>query len=90
MYVNRFFQAAITCYLEQNRVSLVSIHVKFIFMEALRMILLGISLLSALLLLIGMISPVTVLWWMAYQNRIRVLRLYGSILLVSVMIYLLL
>ncbi len=56
-------------------------------MEAFRMIVYGLALLSALLLVIGMISPVTVLWWMAYQNRIRVLRLYGSILLISLLLY---
>lgn len=38
--------------------------------------------LSFLLLLIGLWKPWVVLWWLDYQNRLRVLMYYGSLMLV--------
>jgi len=59
-------------------------------MEALKMFMLGLAVTSASLLLAGFISPVLVLWWMDYQNRLRVLRIYGSLFLISLLLYLVL
>ncbi|MBW3545200.1 MAG: hypothetical protein KY428_06305 [Bacteroidetes bacterium] len=40
------------------------------------------GLLSLLMLLAGLWKPVTVLWWLDYQNRRRVLQYYGTATLV--------
>jgi hypothetical protein len=59
-------------------------------MKVLQILLLGVVFFSGLLLIIGLFSPTVVLWWMAYQNRIRVLKIYGSIFILSAMGYYLL
>ena len=56
-------------------------------MEELFLILGAISL---LLLIAGLVKPVYVLWWMAHQNRIRVIRVYGSAVLIFISLYVLL
>lgn len=56
-------------------------------MEAIKLVALGMALFSGVLLLAGLISPVIVLWWMDYQNRLRVIRIYGTIFLVSALVY---
>ena len=39
--------------------------------------------LSLVLLLLGLWRPWVVLWWLDYQNRLRVIKYYGSLLFVS-------
>jgi hypothetical protein len=56
-------------------------------MEVLKLLLLGTALVSGFLMLLGLISPWIVLWWMDHQNRLKVLKLYGSIFLVSGVAY---
>jgi hypothetical protein len=51
-------------------------------METLKILLLIFLLLDGLFLLLGLWRPVTVLWWLDYQNRRRVLHYYGTGLLV--------
>lgn len=59
-------------------------------MKVLQILLIGAALFSGILLLIGFFSPTAVLWWMDYQNRIRVLKIYGSIFILSIIVYYLL
>lgn len=47
------------------------------------------GLLSLLMLLAGLWKPVTVLWWLDYQNRRRVLHYYGTATVVLVALWLL-
>ncbi len=58
-------------------------------MEVFRILMMGLALVSGILLVAGLFSPVLVLWWMDYQNRLRVLRIYGSIFLISLLIWVL-
>lgn len=46
------------------------------------------GLLSLILLMTGIYRPWVVLWWAAHQNRRKVIRLYGSILTLSIVGYL--
>ncbi|AHM61311.1 hypothetical protein D770_15285 [Flammeovirgaceae bacterium 311] len=59
-------------------------------MEALELLLKILLLLDSLLLLAGLWRPVLVLWWLDYQNRLRVLQYYGTIWLVLAVCWLLL
>jgi adenine-specific DNA methylase len=45
---------------------------------------------SVLTMVIGLFVPWITLWWMAIQNRKRVIQLYGSIAFVSYLLYLIL
>jgi len=50
---------------------------------------LGFKILSAfslLLLMIGLYKPWIVLWWEDVQHRLKVIRLYGSVSLVAIVI----
>ena len=49
-------------------------------MAEVKYILSSLAVLSFILLIAGLIRPVYVIWWMARQNRIRVIRLYGLLL----------
>jgi hypothetical protein len=42
----------------------------------------GIMIFIVVLLCLGLYRPVIAIWWMPVQNRIRVIRLYGVLLLV--------
>ncbi|HEX5170253.1 MAG TPA: hypothetical protein VFW11_13840 [Cyclobacteriaceae bacterium] len=59
-------------------------------MELVRFILKLTAILACLLLLIGFYKPWIVLWWEDTQNRKKVIRLYGSIAIVSIVLYFLL
>jgi hypothetical protein len=50
-------------------------------------ILVGLILLLLLLLVVGLYRPWWVLWWMARQNRKKVLQLYGIPLVILVLLY---
>lgn len=39
--------------------------------------------LSLILMFVGLWRPQVVLWWLAYQNRLKVLKYYGTIALIS-------
>jgi hypothetical protein len=43
----------------------------------------GAAIMSLFFLLIGLIKPWWLLWWEDTQNRLKVIKLYGSIALVS-------
>ncbi len=46
-----------------------------------------VSILSGVLLTIGLIRPFIVVWWGENKTRIKVLQVYGSILLISSVIF---
>ena len=52
-------------------------------LAAVQVLLLGITLLSFLSLILGLIRPVLVLWFLDRFNRLKVLRVYGVLLLIS-------
>ena len=51
-------------------------------MAEVKYILSSLAVLSFILLIAGLIRPVYVIWWMARQNRVRVIKLYGLLLTV--------
>ncbi|WP_225000181.1 hypothetical protein [Cesiribacter sp. SM1] len=59
-------------------------------MEVLEQLIKILLLLNTLLLLAGLWRPVIALWWLDYQNRLRVLRYYGTSWLVLLVLWLLL
>ena len=56
-------------------------------MEFIQRIFLYISITSLLCLLVGMFRPWIVLWWEDIQNRRKVIQLYGTVAVVTVIIY---
>ncbi|WP_017730192.1 hypothetical protein [Nafulsella turpanensis] len=48
----------------------------------------GIFWISLFLLLLGLWRPWVVLWWLEYQNRLRVIKYYGSIMTVAGILWL--
>lgn len=54
----------------------------FLLMEILKLLIPLFLLLDSLLLLLGLWKPITVLWWLDYQNRRLVLQYYGTTWLV--------
>lgn len=58
-------------------------------MAALKVLIEIFLLLALVLLLLGLWRPVIALWWMDYQNRFRVLQLYGRAVLVLAVLWLL-
>lgn len=59
-------------------------------MKVVQQFLLFTCLTAVLFMLIGMIYPWAMVWWEDIQNRRRVLKIYGSIGVVTGMLYLLL
>jgi hypothetical protein len=59
-------------------------------MEVLKQLIKILLLLNTLLLLAGLWRPVIALWWLDYQNRLRVLQYYGTSWLVLLVLWLLL
>ncbi|MBL7855098.1 MAG: hypothetical protein JNL17_11910 [Cyclobacteriaceae bacterium] len=59
-------------------------------MEFTRTVVLYFAVTSALLLAVGLYKPWIVLWWEDRQNRLKVIKLYGTLMAVSVAGYYLL
>lgn len=62
----------------------------FAAMEFTRTVVLYFAVTSALLLAVGLYKPWIVLWWEDRQNRLKVIKLYGTLMAVSVAGYYLL
>jgi hypothetical protein len=56
-------------------------------MEFIRKLLLYISITALLFLIFGLFKPWIMLWWEDIQNRRKVIRLYGTIALISYGLY---
>lgn len=56
-------------------------------MDYVRLLMLLIALTALLFLLLGLIRPWMMLWWEDVQNRLKVIKLYGSIAAVFFLIY---
>lgn len=52
-----------------------------------RHLFLGISMLAGAMMLVGLYKPWVMLWWEDVQNRRKVIRLYGSIAIMSYIAY---
>lgn len=59
-------------------------------MEFIRLLFALISLVSLLFLIAGLIKPWVMLWWEDVQNRRKVIKVYGTIVLVAGITYYLL
>lgn len=59
-------------------------------MEFTRTVVLYFAVTSALLLAVGLYKPWIVLWWEDRQNRLKVIKLYGTLMAVSLGVYYLL
>ena len=59
-------------------------------MEFTRTVVLYFAVTSALLLAVGLYKPWIVLWWEDRQNRLKVIKLYGTLIAVSISVYYLL
>lgn len=59
-------------------------------MEFTRTVVLYFAVTSALLLAVGLHKPWIVLWWEDRQNRLKVIKLYGTLIAVSISVYYLL
>jgi len=59
-------------------------------MEFTRTVVLYFAVTSALLLGVGLYKPWIVLWWEDRQNRLKVIKLYGTLIAVSISVYYLL
>lgn len=56
-------------------------------MEFTRTVVLYFAVTSALLLAVGLYKPWIVLWWEDRQNRLKVIKLYGTLIMLSMMAY---
>lgn len=59
-------------------------------LEAAKALLVGMMMLSGSLLLLGLLRPVYVLWFLDRFNRLKVLRVYGACFGISALLYVLL
>lgn len=59
-------------------------------MEFTRTVVLYFAVTAALLLAVGLYKPWIVLWWEDRQNRLKVIKLYGTLIAVSISVYFLL
>ncbi|CAN5457802.1 hypothetical protein BH23BAC1_BH23BAC1_02430 [soil metagenome] len=58
-------------------------------MELVKTLLLYLVIFSGIFFLIGLYKPWMVLWWKAVSNRLMVIKIYGLILVISLIAYLL-
>lgn len=56
-------------------------------MYYLELFILFLSMACVLFLIIGLFKPWAMLWWEDYQNRIKVIKAYGSLALVFWLVY---
>jgi hypothetical protein len=56
-------------------------------MEFTRTVVLYFAVTAALLLAVGLYKPWIVLWWEDRQNRLKVIKLYGTLIVLSMMAY---
>jgi hypothetical protein len=56
-------------------------------MEFAHRLLLYISITALLFLLLGLYKPWVMLWWEDVQNRRKVIRLYGTISIIAIVVY---
>jgi hypothetical protein len=56
-------------------------------MHYVRLLILYLGMASTLFLLIGLYKPWSVLWWEDFQNRMKVIKVYGTLMIVFFAVY---